>query len=82
VQTCDQDVLAGPLASHPDRMARGSGSVTGPRPRPGVEQVTWPVGGRGCGRTCATLDGVSALLVSRLHVDLQRTSSAVCPPLR
>jgi hypothetical protein len=27
---------------------------------------------------CVTLDGMGALLTSRLHVDLQRTSSAVC----
>jgi len=34
------------------------------------------------GRGCATLFDMSALLVERLHVDLQRTSSAVCPPVR
>jgi hypothetical protein len=28
--------------------------------------------------TCATLDSMSALLTSRLHIDLQRTCSAVC----
>ncbi len=30
--------------------------------------------------TCVTLDRMSALLTSRLHVDLQRTSSAICSP--
>ena len=35
--------------------------------------------------SCATLDGMAVLrllplLTSRLHVDLKRTSSAVCPP--
>jgi hypothetical protein len=29
---------------------------------------------------CGTLDGVSALLVARLHVDLQRVTSAACRP--
>ena len=33
-------------------------------------------------RTCARLVGVPLLLVSRLHVDLQRVSSAVCRPAR
>jgi hypothetical protein len=29
---------------------------------------------------CGTLDGMSALLVARLHVDLQRVTSAACRP--
>jgi len=28
--------------------------------------------------SCVTLDGMSALLTSRLHVDLQRLRSAIC----
>ncbi len=31
-------------------------------------------------RNCVTLDGMSALLTSRRHIDLQRFRSAICSP--
>jgi hypothetical protein len=82
VQPCDQDVLAGALAGHPARMARDRRPVTAEPAGAAVAPVTPR---RGAGRSlvaCATLEGVSALLFSRLHVDLQRTNSAVCSPAR
>jgi hypothetical protein len=82
VQTCDQDVPAGPLASHPSRMARVSGPVTRRAEVRPVAQVTPESGTGRQAAACVTLGDVSVLLVSRLHVDLQRTSSAVCSPAR
>jgi hypothetical protein len=48
-----------------------------PRDEMGADHPT-RVAQRQPGSSCATLDAMGPLLTSRRHVDLQRTSSAVC----
>ena len=86
MQPCHQDVLAGALSSHLNRMARRRRPVTAAPGATAVQQVTTAARAAHRAGRCATLDSVSAhllpRLVARLHVDLKRTSSAVCSTAR
>ena len=66
----------GLAASLTDRAAVGLSEVGNtPAARgAGPRMTRGPVG------RCGTLDAMSALLVARLHVDLQRVTSAACRP--